>query len=87
MVIVFIGETKVKEFNPPEALLKYMKQKDISAPLFALKCKIGVNSVYRYLRGGNIDLSNALKIEKATKGEITVEQLTKKKCERVKFKN
>lgn len=43
----------------------------------ALKFKIGLTSMYRYLRGGKMHRTTARKIEKVTKGEVSYKELMK----------
>jgi len=56
---------------------EWLIKKRISPPEFAVKCKIGVSTMYRILRGGCMYLRTARIIEKNTNGEVTIEELMK----------
>lgn len=58
-------------------LAEYIKKYHIHPVMFSLKMEISVSSLYSYMRGKSPHLTTAKRIEKATKGEVTVEELMK----------
>lgn len=55
-------------------LKEYFEKERIDPVTFSLKAGIGLTTVYRYLRGSIPSFRNAIKIEKATKGKVTLEE-------------
>lgn len=56
-------------------LKEYFKTYSIDIVVFSAQTDISVVSLYRYLRGYKPHLNRAVKIEKATNGLVTVEEL------------
>lgn len=56
-------------------LKEYFKTYNIDIVVFSAKTEISVVSLYRYLKGYRPHLNRAVKIEKATNGLVTVEEL------------
>ncbi len=55
----------------------YFEKERIDPVAFAVENGISVTSIYRYMRGGRPHFKTACKIEKRTKGQVTVEELRK----------
>lgn len=59
-----------------DLIRKYIADKNISVAIFAAMARIDPQSVYNWYKGGvKMRRSVAIRIEKATKGELTFEQL------------
>lgn len=56
-------------------LQKYLKENDISIHAFCVKTEIARHVIMRAIQGEEIYLSMACKIEKATKGAVTLQEL------------
>lgn len=63
------GERKVMN------LQQYFEQYRVDPLEFAMRCKICVASVYRYKKGERPHLKTAMRIERATKHLVSVEDL------------
>lgn len=60
-------------------LKEYLRQNQVDPVVFALQVGISVSTIYRYLRGQKCHTNTAYRIEKATKGLVTVEEMTGEK--------
>lgn len=56
-------------------LLDYIQENDLKATPWAIRNKIAPSVISRYLSGKGISKQNALKIEQATNGKVTVMEL------------
>ena len=55
---------------------EFFQKKGISPSKFAIKNKIGITTIYRYMRGDSCPgLEKAKLLEKATKGKVTVAEM------------
>lgn len=56
-------------------LKEYFDKERINPLAFALQVDVGITSIYRYMNGGRPNKKTAYRIEKLTKGQVTVEDL------------
>lgn len=63
-------------------LKEYFEKGRIDPVAFAVQEGISVTSIYRYMNGGRPHFKTACKIEKATKGKVTVEDLRGQNADR-----
>lgn len=57
-------------------LKRYLKKNKVRYSVWAIKNKLSPATVYRFLNGkGDITIKNALLIQKATKGEVTLQDI------------
>jgi len=56
-------------------LKEYFEKNRIDPVEFAVKAGISVTSIYRYMRGERPHMKTAIKLEKLTKKNVTVEEL------------
>lgn len=70
-------------------LHKYLKDNGISQRKFSSESGVSIPTLFRIFEGGEIYLSIAVKIEKATDGAVTLNDLmpTKQKSKAISLKN
>jgi len=56
-------------------LQKYLKKYNLKYCPWAVKNRLSPSTVYRFLCGENISIKNALMIQKATKNEVTLQDM------------
>lgn len=56
-------------------LKDYLEKERITPLQCAVETKIGITTIYRFLRGDIPSFRNAIKLEKFAKGNLTVEEL------------
>jgi predicted transcriptional regulator len=56
-------------------LQKYLNKNNLKYSPWAVKNKLSPSTIYRFLNGENISIKNALMIQKATKGEVTLQDM------------
>ena len=57
-------------------LKEYLEEMQIPIRKFARKVGVSTPMIYKILRGGDVRISLALAVEKATKGVVTLRELT-----------
>jgi DNA-binding transcriptional regulator YdaS (Cro superfamily) len=68
-------------------LKTYLAENKLSQGRFAQKIKVGILTIHRVIKEkGTVSLPLALKIEKATKGKVTCQELCKPPKEKPKIK-
>ena len=58
-------------------LQKFLKKNGLKYSPWAVKNRLSPSTIYRFLNGENISIKNALLIQKATKGEVTLQDMFK----------
>lgn len=58
-------------------LKEYLIAQRMHPMALATASGLSISTIYRHLRGKPLHMSNALKIEKATKGVVAVEEMVK----------
>ena len=56
-------------------LQKYLNKNKLRYTPWAVKNKLSPSTIYRYLNGAGISVGTALMIQKATKGEVTLQDM------------
>lgn len=59
-------------------LKQYIEKNRLDPVAFAVQVGISVSTIYRYMRGGASHRNTAYRIEKATQGLVTVEEMIKR---------
>jgi len=67
-------------------LRDYLKESGISITAFSRKCKLTPCTMHHILNGRDIKLTTAYRIEKASKGEVTMHDLIPIEGEKVSSK-
>jgi DNA-binding transcriptional regulator YdaS (Cro superfamily) len=61
----------------PDVIKKYIEDKNLSVAIFAAMIRVDSQTIYNWIKGvSTIRPSIAMRVEKATRGEIKYEQLT-----------
>jgi len=56
-------------------LQKYLKQSKLKFTPWAVKNKLSPSTIHRFLSGADISIKTALQIQRATKGEVTLQDI------------
>lgn len=59
-------------------LKEFLEKNRLDPVAFAVEVGISVTTIYRYMRGGFAHRNTAYRIERATKGLVTVEEMIKR---------